>query len=130
MAFIVIRAEMKLSHTFDKATGLVTKEQWSGIQGPRPFHASPLTANLGKSFISAQYKSVSSAALLLKESRVSKGGFQWPFHDQFKAQMWSGRASELILRFLHVLVFQPTTDTVLAMCLVTLFPTRPWSLQA
>jgi hypothetical protein len=32
MAFIVIRAEMKPSHTFDKANGLVTEERWSGIQ--------------------------------------------------------------------------------------------------
>lgn len=84
MAFIVIRAEMKLSHTFDKVAGLVTKEQWSGIQGPRPFREPPLAGNLGKSFISAQYKSVCCADLLLKESRLSRGGFQWPFHAQFK----------------------------------------------
>lgn len=111
MAFIVIRAEMKLSHTFDKAAGLVTKEQWSGIQGPRPFHASPLTGNLGKSFISAQYKSVSCAALLLKESQLSRGGFQWPFRDQIKPRC--GQEGLLIEpEVLYDFVFQPATDTV------------------
>lgn len=68
MAFIVIRAEMKLSHTFDKAAGLVTKERWSGIQGPGPLQASPLTGNLGKSFISAQCNPASCAALLSKRA--------------------------------------------------------------
>lgn len=37
MAFIVIRAEMKPSHTFDKANGLVTKERWSGIREAQTF---------------------------------------------------------------------------------------------
>ena len=35
MAFTVMSAEMKPSPTLDKENGLVTKERWSGIRGPR-----------------------------------------------------------------------------------------------